>query len=191
MVGMKACKYCNSAEHSSTFCFNAPKKPIKNSIKPRSKAIVGVSKPKVAKVSTTKKKKAKTRSQTVKELDAIFSQYIRLSESDINGYGDCVTCGERKFWKELQNGHFYTRGRYPTRWDEDNCHSQDYRCNVIFNGNYINYTRFMLDSYGREFVDELERKSLNGTKISTPELREKIAYYKQEVKWLLEEKHLI
>ena len=190
MVGMKACKYCNSAEHSSTFCFNAPKKPIKNAIKPRSKAIVGVSKPKVAKVPTIKKKKAKTRSQLVKELDAVFSQYIRLDKSDKDGYCVCVTSGERMFWKDAQAGHFYSRKYYPTRWHDDNVFPQSIRDNIFFHGNYINYTRFMLDSYGREFVDELEALAKSGKKISTPEIREKIEYYKKEVNRLKKEKML-
>lgn len=187
---MKACKYCNSAEHSSTFCFNAPKKPIKNATKPRSKAVVGVSKPKVAKVPTIKKKKAKTRSQLVKELDAVFSQYIRLSESDINGYGDCVTCGERKFWKDAQACHFYSRRYYPTRWHEDNIKFGCYRCNVLLKGNYIEYTKYMLDSYSREFIDELETLAKSGKKISTLEIREMITYYTAEVDRLKKEKML-
>jgi len=43
----------------------------------------------------------------------------------------------------------------------------------------------MIDRFGREFVDELEYESLNGKKISTPELREKIEYYRGKVAELL------
>ncbi|NCU40899.1 recombinase [Candidatus Saccharibacteria bacterium] len=135
--------------------------------------------------------KQPTRSQLVKKLDKVFSQYIRLSESDENGYGNCITCGTNLFWKQAQACHFYTRGRYPTRWDEDNVHYGCFRCNVLLKGNYINYTRYMLDSYSREFVDELEIKSQNGTKIPSSELKEKIEYYTEEVKKLKEEKGLL
>lgn len=134
------------------------------------------------------KKKAESRSQIVKKLDTVFSQYVRLSQSDSDGFGECITCGVRLFWKEAQACHFYTRGRYPTRWDEDNVKFGCYRCNVLLKGNYINYTKYMLDSYSREFIDELEYKSLNGEKTSTPDLREKIAYYKTEVEKLKSQK---
>ena len=135
-------------------------------------------------ISRVSKKKAPTRSQLVKKLDAVFSQYIRLKESiEIDGerYATCVTSGEQRPWKQLQCGHFYTRGRYATRWDEMNCHPQSYRDNVLLKGNYINYTRYMIDRYGREAVDELERKSLSTVKISSVELKEMIEKYKKLV----------
>lgn len=125
-----------------------------------------------------------SRSQTIKKLDSVFSKFIRLRDS-VDGYASCVTCGGTKTWKEQQCGHFFTRGRYATRWDENNCFTQDYRCNVALNGNYINYTKYMIDRFGREHVDELEKKSLTMIKISTIELNEKIAYYDKKVKELL------
>jgi len=132
--------------------------------------------------------KKQSRSKIVKKLDAIFSQYIRLKNSVLVG-GDllamCVTCKEVKPWKEQQNGHFITRGRYPTRWDETNCHVQDYRCNVALKGNYIEYTKYMIDEYGREYVDELEIKSRRTAKFSTVELLEMINDYEEKVKSLL------
>lgn len=65
-----------------------------------------------------------------------------------------------------------------------NCHPQCARCNVFLKGNYINYTRYMIDRFGREAVDQLEVKSKSTIKISTPELEEKIEYYKKKVKEL-------
>ena len=174
MAKTPTCKNCGATNHSSIACFKAPRKPIKTTPKLR-KTAKAVSKP----------KKAESRSKLVKQLDAVFSQYVRLSQSDSDGFGECITCGVRLFWKEAQACHFFTRGRYPTRWDEDNVKFGCYRCNVLLKGNYINYTRYMLDSYSREFIDELERKSLNGEKISTPMLREMIEDYKGEVKELL------
>ena len=171
----KTCAICGTLGHSKFYCKDKPRKPIKTTPKPR-KTTKAVSKP----------KKAESRSKLVKQLDAVFSQYIRLSQSDSDGFGECITCGVRLFWKEAQACHFFTRGRYPTRWDEDNIKFGCYRCNVLLKGNYINYTRYMLDSYSREFIDELERKSLSGAKISTPELREMLECYRGEVKKMLE-----
>lgn len=124
------------------------------------------------------------RKEIVKKLDKVFSEYIRLSESDEFGYGTCITCGKRLFWKEAQACHFFSRGKMPTRWDEDNVHFGCYRCNVLLKGNYINYTREMLDRYSRDFIDNLEIKSKSSAKISTVELQEMIDYYSAEVKEL-------
>jgi len=139
-------------------------------------------------IKEKKKPKTKSRSSLIKDLDAVFSQYIRLKDAKlIDGelMAMCVTSGEWKPWKQHQNGHFYTRGRQATRWDEMNCHVQSYRDNVLLKGNYIIYTKYMIDRYGREAVDELEFKSLNGHKISTPVMREMIEDYKKKVADLL------
>lgn len=121
------------------------------------------------------------RAQLVRKLDSIFSQYIRLKASK-DGYVSCVTCGVTLPVKEIQNGHFYSRGRIPTRWDEDNCHPQCVRDNIFLKGDYINYTKYMIDRYGREFVDQLEVKSKQtGKYITITEIREMIEKYKKLV----------
>ena len=61
--------------------------------------------------------KKPTRSKLVKKLDVVFSQYIRLSNADNNGYCNCVTCNKTFFWKEIQAGHFMSRKHYSIRWD--------------------------------------------------------------------------
>lgn len=126
-----------------------------------------------------------SRKQLIKKLDSVFSQYIRLKdafEEDGILLAKCVTCGTVKHWKKLQNGHYYSRGRYPTRWDEDNCHVQCARCNIFLKGRYIEYTLFMIDTYGRDFVDELGIKSINPAKISSIDLKGKIEEYKEKVR---------
>lgn len=205
------CSECGSFAH--TKMYHKPKKPLKRTaIKPKPLkyryVVTGFSPTAGIKMSnepltgeyvtikfkkkpTNKRtKRVESRSQLVKKLDSIFSQYIRLKDAEWRDgelQAMCVTSGEWKPWKQQQNGHFYSRGRYPTRWDEMNCHVQSYRSNVLFKGDYINYTRYMIDRYGREAVDELERKSLSGTKIPTPVLREMIEEYKIKVKELQKE----
>lgn len=120
------------------------------------------------------KVKKKTRGQLVKELDRVFSIYIRRRHGDD---ATCVTCGITKPWKQMQAGHFYTRGRYPTRWHEDNVHVQCYRCNVLLKGNYISYTKYMINRYGMEYVDSLEIASNSPGKITTPTIIEMIEHY--------------
>jgi len=159
------CKECGSMTH--TKMYHNPKKPIKRTAVKKKKT----TKPKVKRI---------TRSQLVKRLDTAFSQFIRLRDS-VDGMATCVTCGDTRPWEYQQNGHFYTRGRYPTRWDEMNCSVQCVRCNVFLKGNYINYTMYMIDKYGREAVDKLEAKSKSTAKITSVELQEMIDYYKKVV----------
>ena len=80
-------------------------------------------------------KKKLTRSKIVKKLDTIFSQYIRLKDSN-NEVSTCFTCGKQDHWKKLQCGHFQSRKHYNTRWNENNCQVQCAGCNVFkYGGN--------------------------------------------------------
>lgn len=177
MNGGKTCEICGKRAYSERCVAHKPRKPLQARSKPlqATKAQNTVSKPSKAKTKPVK------RSKVVKDLDAIFSQYIRLKESDEYGYCICVTSGQKMFWKEAQCGHFVSRGKYPTRWDETNCHPQSVYSNIFLKGDYINYTIYMIDRYGREYVDELIDRSKQSVKIPTAELIEKIAYYKTEV----------
>lgn len=168
------CKLCSSTYHTAAFCPAKPKKAIKRK---DFFPTPGKSKTTTAKKSRTLEKKAPARSQLVKKLDKVFSEFIRLRD---DGKG-CVTCGDIKTWREMQNCHFYSRGRQNTRWDETNCHSGCYRCNVLLKGNYIPYTIFMIDTYGREHVENLEKLSKSTNKITTVKLKEMLEYYTKVV----------
>ena len=176
----KVCQHCGLLGHSKFYCPTRPKTAIK--IKKPLKASRAI--PTHGRVVTpiiAKKKKTPTRSKLVKELDRVFSIFIRLRDKD----KPCVTCPVRKEWKEMQNCHFYSRGKIPTRWDEYNCHSGCYRCNVLLKGNYIEYTKYMIDTYGREFVDDLGIKANSGVKIPTSVIVDMIAEYKAKVDEML------
>jgi len=75
--------------------------------------------------------KKPTRSKLVKKLDTVFSQWVRLSNSDKDGYCTCVTCSKRLHWKEIQAGHFQSRKHYSIRWCELNVKPQCVGCNVF------------------------------------------------------------
>lgn len=129
-----------------------------------------------------------TRSKAIKKLDAVFSEYIRLRDSDENGIVTCPLCWTRIKRKNAQNMHFITRGCYLYRYDEINCHAGCMRCNVFLNGNYIVYTRRMQKTYGIETIDEMIRNKSSLFKITTPGLMEMITYYKNKVEGLLKTK---
>ena len=176
MAKVKQCKHCGSETHSSLSCFKATRKPVRRS--------VTASKAKKVK---TPKKKAKTRSYYVKKLDSIYSQYIRLKDSR-NGMAECVTCGEVKPWKDMQNGHYMSRAYQATRWLDMNCNVQCVACNVFKKGNYTEYAMYMINLHGPDGVEQLMKLAKTGEKITTPDLKARIIYYTEVVERLLGEK---
>ena len=56
-----------------------------------------------------------------------FNRFIRLRDTDENGFGVCISTGQRlKFGTEsAQAGHFFSGGRYKSlEFNEDNVHLQ-------------------------------------------------------------------
>ena len=131
-----------------------------------------------------KKKKKLSRQDYVRELDTIFSKFIRLRDCNDRGIVVCPLCWARIPREKAQNMHFVSRGVMKHRYDEKNCHAGCMRCNVILNGNYIVYTRRMQKTYWMGFVDRLIADKWP-YKIPTPMLVDMINYYSQRVDKLL------
>jgi hypothetical protein len=132
----------------------------------------------------------KTISKLKKELDTIFSVYIRLREANEYGYCQCFTCGVVRHYKDgMQNGHFQSRKHLSTRFSEDgNCEVQ---CVSVMFFVGVSSTFFGIDldaKYGEGRAEELEFLARTTLKISRAEYEEKISYYKNLVSNLKEEK---
>jgi hypothetical protein len=130
--------------------------------------------------------KKMTRGEVVKRLDSIFSKWVRLRGAKITPDGrilnKCCTCGVVQDITKMDAGHYISRGKYATRWSEDNVFPQCKRCNIFLKGNYTSYALFMIKTYGYSKLQELDRRSKSTEKIYTYELMEKIEYYKEKVK---------
>ncbi len=114
----------------------------------------------------------------VKELDRVFSIYIRQKYADMYGFTECYTCGTKLYWSELQCGHYYSRKYYSTRWDEDNCRPQCYKCNMLLRGNLNAYTKNLFLELGEQKYNELTENSKTFYKLDVKELEKKIKHYK-------------
>lgn len=125
-----------------------------------------------------------------KKLDGIFSKYVRLINSDSNGFVGCYTCGKLLFWKQIQNGHYVPRNTLATRFSEDNCRPQCIGCNLFGNGKFIDFRINLVREIGTRKVNSLEREKFKVFKIDSNWYTEKIIHYTKEVKRLLEEKRL-
>jgi hypothetical protein len=126
--------------------------------------------------------KKPTRSKLIKKLDVIFSQYIRLSRSDKNGFCTCITCGKKGHWKNggIQAGHFMSRKHYSTRWNEDNVHPQCVACNMFRAGEQYKYSIFL----GTDKANELFLQSQKIVKFANNEIEQMITEYSEKLKKL-------
>ena len=124
--------------------------------------------------------KKASRSKVIKQLDSVFSKYIRQRDA-VNEIATCFTCGKRDHWKRLQNGHFQSRKHYSTRWDETNCQVQCAGCNVFKYGEQFIFGQNLDVKYGLGTSNELYLKAKKTVKISTVELQDMIKHYKDLV----------
>ncbi len=132
-------------------------------------------------------------------LSGIMQLYIRLLETDENGYGHCCSCGKSLRWDESQGGHFHPKGRnYPaSSFEEENIHLQCAECNCGQGGNSSGYLKYMNREYGgwNETTLEFENpvvdriNSLIHTYLDTEEVRERVRIYKKKCKDIAETKN--
>ena len=117
-----------------------------------------------------------SRKTLVKKLDTIFSIYIRKRYAKDN-IAECVTCGKRDHWKNLQAGHFMSRKHYATRWDEDNVEVQCMGCNVYRYGEQYLFAKHL----GETKADALLVKSRQIQKFTGADLIDLIELYTDKV----------
>lgn len=122
--------------------------------------------------------KKPTRSKLVKKLDTVFSQYVRLSNSNSRGFCKCITCGREYHWKKIQAGHFMSRKHMSTRWQLNNVKPQCYGCNCMQQGRQFEFSKQL----GKKISNEMYEKSRVITKFTIDELQEMISHYSEQVK---------
>jgi hypothetical protein len=105
----------------------------------------------------TTKKKLRSISSLKKELDTIYSLYIRQKYAEPNGNCACYTCSKQGHWKTLQNGHYISRRHHSTRWHDQNCRPQCPGCNIFNQGNAPAFALHLVREFGPEILEELEK----------------------------------
>jgi hypothetical protein len=120
-------------------------------------------------------------STLIKKLDKVFSEYIRLRDSDENGICRCISCGTPHHWKATDAGHMIKRQHMATRFDEKFVNGQCRKCNWLLQGNDVEYRKALVKKYGEKEVILLEWKGSQSKKWSAFELEMLIEYYKQKV----------
>ncbi len=93
----------------------------------------------------------------------------RISAADDNGYCTCITCGTVDHYKEMDGGHYLSKGSC-SYWalEPENIHPQCGSCNhtgMKFRNAEAVYTLWMVDMYGRDFVDHMIATKKNTKKM--------------------------
>ncbi|MFA5377658.1 MAG: recombination protein NinG [Dehalococcoidia bacterium] len=129
----------------------------------------------------TRKRSKTTKAKLIAKLDAVFSEFIRLRDSDTNGNCKCCTCSTVKPWREMHAGHYVGRGAMNTRFEEQNVHAQCCGCNTFHEGRKPEYTIFLQEWYGESIIGKLVSAGHITKKWAPIELEALIAHYKGEV----------
>lgn len=109
-----------------------------------------------------------------------------MSEADDDGYCTCVSCGVSKHYKDMQGGHFIPKGN-SSYWAFDvefNIHSQCAGCNMwgMAHGSAAQqYTLWMQDMYGRDFVEDMLAKKSTPVKRYKADYEEMLAEFQEQI----------
>lgn len=126
----------------------------------------------------------KTTSKIKKELDRVFSLYIRQRSASSTGTVMCFTCGTKGHWKSMDCGHFQSRKHTNTRWNEQNCQVQCKSCNIFKSGEQYKFGIYLDQYYGPGTAEHLHRLAMRSKKILKWEMEQLIAEYNIKIKEL-------
>ena len=122
------------------------------------------------------------RSKALKKLQLLS----RIAAADANGYSQCVSCGIKKHYKEMDGGHYIPKGSC-SYWAlrEENVHPQCKGCNgfgMKHGSAAQTYTLWMEEYYGRDFVAEMIRDQKKVKKIYAADYRDMIKAWSAQIK---------
>ncbi|MFS8160063.1 MAG: recombination protein NinG, partial [Candidatus Roizmanbacteria bacterium] len=178
------CEICGNPARGKRCWQHKTKKPIARTALKR--------KPKSAK-KPPKEKTGGKRVRSVRTLKGILwswvSKYVRLRDSDENGFGKCITCDNIEYWKYADAGHFRPRKHTSTFVHEKNLSSQCKSCNQIKGGREKEHGEALDNKWGEGTAEMLIKLSHEPKRFNQEELEELIEHYKAEVVKLLKTKN--
>ena len=137
-------------------------------------------------------RKPTTRKAAKRRAWEAISQYIRRSTSR-GPFPMCVTCDYTARYQDMHCGHFQHGLTYgkdadgkPFVWEE-NLHVQCPRCNTFNGGMLDKYTLYMIDMYGRSFVEELQIERHKPVKMSIDDYWQIEQEYRERLGEVLQE----
>jgi len=101
-------------------------------------------------------------------LDKWFSLYIRKRDTP----GFCVTCGAWIEFEDSDCGHFISRDRIATRWNDKNAHAQCRKCNRFQSGKQYEHGLKVDEKHGKGTAEMLLLKSKSPVNFSREEIKQ-------------------
>lgn len=136
------------------------------------------------------KVKIQRRTDYIKKLDRVFSEFIRLRDTMPNGMFRCISCGKIKPYSQADCGHYHSRTHMSTRFDEENANAECRACNRFCADHLVGYRKNLIAKIGEHRLDVLEWRAHQMKKWSDFELKELIKHYQAKIKDLKGEKGL-
>lgn len=149
-------------------------------------------KPKKAKqdeVVTHRKSGVSMKKSLISKLDKVFSRYIRLRDTDDNGYFKCPTCGRILPFDQADCSHYWSRTHYSTRWNEDNCVVECKHCNRFDSSHLDGLGRHLKKKLGEQRFELLHWLHHQPKDLDEFELATLIKDYQKKVIALAREKN--
>jgi hypothetical protein len=109
----------------------------------------------------------------------VFNIYVRMRDKDL----PCISCGKWNV-EEFHAGHYIASTYQYLRFNEFNVNKQCSQCNTHLRGNLIPYRIELIKRIGLGIVEQLENDRHNDLKLSIPEIKEQIKFYKEKIKLL-------
>tara|TARA_R110000782_G_scaffold6635_2_gene22774 strand:- start:167 stop:568 length:402 start_codon:yes stop_codon:yes gene_type:complete len=122
--------------------------------------------------------KKKTLKYWKTKIDKPFHEYIRRRDADDDsGYCQCISCDKPIHFSESDAGHFISRGKLATRWDERNVNAQCRKCNRFEYGRQFEYSL----KIGTELAEQLLQDSRSTFKLMEHEYLEIFEKYRDKL----------
>lgn len=112
----------------------------------------------------------------------------RIASADDHGYVQCVCCGVIKHYKDgMHGGHYISKG-HSSYWSLqiENVHPQCASCNIMgmrYGTAAIEYTRWMQDYYGDDFVADMLSKKKQPVKHYKKDYEDMYKGWKELIKY--------
>lgn len=133
-------------------------------------------KPKAKPVVKKKRVKLKTLPRLIEDCAETLQRLVRVKAAvaaNNGGYIKCVTCGKVDHFNNLQGGHFIERGKTSVKIIEEQVNPQCNQCNAwnMKKTSYVmEYRRFLVDTYGEKWVQDLIAQSKQVKKYTRAEV---------------------
>lgn len=113
-----------------------------------------------------------------------FSLFIRLRDCGPDGYGQCCTCPRRAHYSTMDAGHWITRAKESTLFDERNVSLQCKGCNRFQGGKPLEHEQHIIRKHGSAAPGDLKDKAVKECRRTLFDYQTIEKNYAERVAWI-------